>query len=52
MTSLKIHIRTWLKNPTLRAILFWLLPAAFLGFFFYQPLLAIFDLLISPEWGF
>lgn len=39
-------------KPTWRAALFWLLPAAFLGFFFYQPLLAIFNLLISPEWGF
>jgi thiamine transport system permease protein len=42
----------FLKQPTWRAALFWLLPAAFLGFFFYQPLLAIFNLLISPEWGF
>ena len=41
-----------LKRPTWRAALFWLLPAAFLGYFFYQPLLAIFNLLISPEWGF
>jgi len=52
MTSKKRHFRTYFKNPTLRALLFWLLPAAFLGFFFYQPLLAIFNLLISPEWGF
>jgi len=40
------------NRPTWRAALFWLLPAAFLGVFFYQPLLAIFNLLISPEWGF
>lgn len=40
------------KKPTWRAALFWLLPALFLGIFFYQPLLAIFNLLISPEWGF
>ncbi len=32
--------------------MFWFLPAAYLGYFFYQPLLAIFNLLISPEWGF
>ena len=41
-----------LKNPTLRAALFWLCPLAFLGYFFYQPLLALFNLLLSPEWGF
>jgi len=52
MTAQKKHIRTWLKNPTFRALIFWLLPAAFLGYFFYQPLLALFNLLISPEWGF
>jgi len=46
----------WLKTlsnkPTWRAMAFWLLPVIFLGFFFYQPLLALFNLLISPEWGF
>ena len=52
MTKKKLHIRTWLKSPTLRALLFWLLPGGFLAYFFYQPLLAIFNLLISPEWGF
>lgn len=45
-------LHRWTKNPTLRAALFWLLPLAFLGYFFYQPLLALFNLLLSPEWGF
>jgi thiamine transport system permease protein len=49
---LSIALNRWLKNPTLRAALFWLLPLAFLGYFFYQPLLALFNLLLSPEWGF
>ncbi len=49
---MKSRLRTWSKNPTLRALLFWLLPAAFLGYFFYQPLLALFGLLISPQSGF
>ncbi len=44
--------RKWAKNPTFRALLLWLVPAAFLGFFFYQPLLALFELMISPKWGF
>lgn len=35
------------KNPTLRALLFWALPAAFLAYFFYQPLLALFNLVLS-----
>lgn len=35
------------KNPTLRALLFWTLPAAFLAYFFYQPLLALFNLVLS-----
>jgi len=42
----------WIKSPTVRAVLYWLIPALFLGYFFYQPLLALFKLLISPEWGF
>lgn len=46
------RLRSTFKKPTWRAALFWLLPALFLGVFFYQPLLAIFNLLISPEWGF
>ena len=33
-------------------MLFWLLPAAFLGFFFYQPLLALFNLMMSPQGNF
>lgn len=45
-------LKTLSKNPTWRALAFWLLPIIFLGFFFYQPLLALFNLLISPEWGF
>ena len=52
MTLHSARIRGLFKRPTWRAALFWLLPAAFLGVFFYQPLLAIFNLLISPEWGF
>ena len=32
-------------------MLFWLLPAAFLGYFFYQPLVALFTLFISPQGG-
>lgn len=46
------RLKSLLKNPTWRAIAFWLLPAIFLGYFFYQPLLALFNLLISPEWEF
>jgi thiamine transport system permease protein len=46
------RLKTWAKNPNWRAIAFWLLPAIFLGYFFYQPLLALFNLLISPRWGF
>ena len=49
---MKSILLIWRQKPTLRAIVFWLLPAAFLGFFFYQPLLALFNLLISPRWGF
>jgi thiamine transport system permease protein len=45
-------IQKWRKNPTSRALAFWLLPGLFLGYFFYQPLLALFSLLISPEGGF
>lgn len=46
------RLRIWIKNPTGRALLFWLIPGTFLAYFFYQPLLALFNLLISPEWGF
>jgi thiamine transport system permease protein len=52
VTSHSARLGGFFKRPTWRAALFWLLPAAFLGYFFYQPLLAIFNLLISPEWGF
>ena len=52
MTLLKKTLQKWLKKPTWRAVLFWLVPAAFLGIFFYQPLFALFNLLISPEWDF
>jgi len=48
----KAFLRKLRKNPTWRSLIFWLLPAAFLAYFFYQPLLALFNLLISPEWGF
>ncbi len=46
------RFQRWIKSPTVRAVLYWLIPALFLGYFFYQPLLALFKLLISPEWGF
>ncbi len=52
MTAAATRLRNFINKPTWRAVLFWLLPAAFLGYFFYQPLLALFNLLISPEWGF
>jgi len=48
----KNFLRKLRRNPTWRSLLFWLLPTAFLAYFFYQPLLALFNLLISPEWGF
>ncbi|MBG0786192.1 MAG: iron ABC transporter permease [Anaerolineaceae bacterium] len=51
--TLRTHpARRRIKSPTWRAILFWAIPAAFLGYFFYQPLLALFRLLVSPDWGF
>jgi thiamine transport system permease protein len=52
MTIIKSHLQSWLKNPTFRAMIYWLLPAVFLGYFFYQPLLALFSLLTSPKWDF
>ncbi len=52
MKAASTGFRKILRKPTWRAVLFWLLPVAFLGYFFYQPLLALFNLLISPEWGF
>ncbi len=52
MRALRKTLLRRLKQPTWRAILFWLLPAAFLVYFFYQPLLSLFNLVISPAWGF
>ncbi len=49
---MKHKLHHWFRNPTWRAVLFWLLPAAFLGYFFYQPLIALFNLLLSPTWAF
>jgi thiamine transport system permease protein len=40
-------LQQWRKRPAWRAILFWLLPAAFLVYFFYQPLLALFALVLT-----
>jgi len=37
------------NTPDKRALLLWLLPGAFLLFFFYQPLLAIFRLIFSAQ---
>ena len=51
LNGLKTSLRKLLRTPTWRAILFWLLPAAFLGYFFYQPLVALFTQIISPEGG-
>jgi thiamine transport system permease protein len=48
----KRKFQRWHKNPTLRALLFWALPAVFLAYFFFQPLLALFNLVVSPAWGF
>lgn len=42
-------LRQRLKNPTWRAATLWLLPAIFLLVFFYQPLIAIFRLIFSPQ---
>ncbi len=50
--GLKQKLHHWFKTPTWRAVLFWLLPAAYLGTFFYQPLIALFNLLFSPAWDF
>ncbi len=52
MKTITAKISNRLKNPTARAILFWIVPAGFLAVFFYQPLLALFNLLISPEHDF
>ncbi len=52
MSALLSRLRAAFKRPTWRAALFWLLPAVFLGYFFYQPLLALFRLLVAPDRGF
>lgn len=52
MKNIISKITVWVKNPTARAILFWIVPAVFLAVFFYQPLLALFNLLASPEYDF
>lgn len=41
-----------LKRIQWQSLLLWLPALLFLGFFFYQPLLAIFSLVFSPRWGF
>jgi thiamine transport system permease protein len=45
-------IRALIQHPARRALLFWVIPLAFMGLFFYQPLIRLFGLLISPDWGF
>ena len=52
MRELHPFMQRWRKNPTLRALVFWILPILFLAIFFYQPLLALFNLLVSPKWSF
>lgn len=44
--------KRWLKRPGFHALRLWALPAAYLAYFFYQPLLALFNLVISPARGF
>jgi thiamine transport system permease protein len=53
INKLKKHLsKSVFKNPTFKAGLLWLLPAAFLAYFFYQPLLALFERLLSMGSGF
>jgi thiamine transport system permease protein len=53
INKLKKHLsKSVFKNPTFKAGLLWLLPAAFLVYFFYQPLLALFERLLSMGSGF
>jgi thiamine transport system permease protein len=47
LSTKKFLLRKWLGHPVARSLLLWLLPAAFLGYFFYQPLLALFNLVLS-----
>ena len=49
---MKLTLQHWFRKPAWRAVFFWLLPAAYLGIFFYQPLIALFSLVLSPEWDF
>ena len=51
MSTVRQTLSRWLNHATWRALLFWLLPAAFLVVFFYQPLLALFNMVISPTRG-
>ena len=58
MSSKTRLFQLWLKKPAWRALLLWALPAAFLAYFFYQPLLALISLVltgrfavVSPTWG-
>ena len=51
MRELHPFMQRWRKKPTLRALVFWILPILFLVIFFYQPLLALFNILVSPKWS-
>ena len=58
MSSKTRLFQLWLKKPAWRALLLWALPAAFLAYFFYQPLLALISMVltgrfavVSPTWG-
>jgi thiamine transport system permease protein len=50
------RLHRWTRHPVFRGLLFWFLPALFLGYFFYQPLFALFNLVLkgsaSSGWGF
>ncbi|NLN70428.1 MAG: iron ABC transporter permease [Chloroflexi bacterium] len=52
MTATIRTLRRWTNHPVGRGLLLWLLPAVFLGYFFYQPLLALFSLALKPTPGF
>jgi thiamine transport system permease protein len=52
LSPLNRILQRWSKHPTWRALLLWMLPVVFLAYFFYQPLLALFNLVvISPATG-
>ena len=38
------------KRPALLTLALWLIPLAFLAYFFYQPLVAIFRVVFSERW--